>query len=280
MGPRPVLVTILLLLLTACGATGDTGDTGDGVDGPDAGSPSSSTATTPSGEPAQPLVPDLVGLPLAVAGERLAGLPADFGRPVTVGCEARPRTIVRQRPAAGTTLEPGAMVHVRPAALDLDRFRGPCDPRWTPGGSLPEEDVRLARAFYRFAADPSLGGPFADGEVWAGIAEGPVAVMVTPARRSDLTAWQVETEYAEAVSPFSALDVVAASGGYYDLQDGVVGTCPGGPATAPPGFGRLRAISLTSPEDVTTSCIEWWGVTLFLDEASRIRAVALRLGSP
>jgi hypothetical protein len=42
----------------------------------------------------------------------------------------------------------------------------------------------------------------------------------------------------------------------------------------------LRAISLTAPSDTVNSCIDWWGVTLFLTEGDQIRGVALRLGSP
>ena len=88
------------------------------------------------------------------------------------------------------------------------------------------------------------------------------------------------TEYAERSGPFSALDVLAGSGGWYELREGVSGTCPESAGEAPPGLQGLRALTLSSPADVTSACLEWWGVTLFLDAQDRIRGVAMRLGSP
>ena len=42
----------------------------------------------------------------------------------------------------------------------------------------------------------------------------------------------------------------------------------------------FRSISLTSPRETTDACMDWWSVTLYLDEDDLIRGVALRLGSP
>ncbi len=42
----------------------------------------------------------------------------------------------------------------------------------------------------------------------------------------------------------------------------------------------MRAFSLTAPTDTVGACTQWWSVTLFLDINNRIRAAALRLGSP
>jgi hypothetical protein len=74
--------------------------------------------------------------------------------------------------------------------------------------------------------------------------------------------------------------VVASSGGYYELHDGVVATCPSGNHQPPPELVGMRAISLTAPSDTVSACMEWWGVTLFLDTDAKIRGAALRLGSP
>lgn len=236
---------------------------------------------SPTESPTAVLMPDLVGMPSAEAGQRLGelGLTSDWGRPVVVRCEARPRTVVRQRPAAGTPLSPDTTVQVRTAALDLDRFRGPCEPRTQPAGAVADADAAVAREFYRFAAKPSLGAPFAD-EVWVGIEGGPTATTLAGDALGEPAAWELDTAYAERSGPFSALDTLAASGGYYQLQGGVDGTCPGGNAEWPPVLAGLRAISLTVPDDVTSACLEWWGVTLFLDSRDRIRGVALRLGAP
>ena len=138
----------------------------------------------------------------------------------------------------------------------------------------------MAREFYRFAADPSLGAPFAGDETWVGIEAGRTSITLDEAERQHLEAWELDTGYAEAVGPFSALDTLAASGGYYEVRRGIAATCPTGNADPPPHLADARAISLTAPADVTSSCMEWWGVTLFLDPQDQIRGVALRLGSP
>lgn len=276
---RPLAATVVLLVaVTACSveepAPAPAPATSDAPQVP----PSDPVTSTPAG----PVVPDLVGLPSVEAQEALGelSLGSSWGPPVTVRCEARPGTVVRQRPAAGTPIGPGTSVAVRTAALDLAAFRGPCPGRIEVVGRGGEGDEALARAFYRFAADPSLGAPFADGEVWVGIGDGPTSTSLAGDRLGDLASWEVGTEYAERAGPFSALDLLAASGGWFELREGVVGTCPARTGEAPAALAGLRALSLSSPADVTSACLEWWGVTLFLDQQDRIRGVALRLGSP
>ena len=271
----------LLTLLAGCSSADEPKDPAPSQQTQDSrpGTPSESTTGSPA---AARLMPDLVGMPSAKAGERLGelGLGSNWGRPIVVRCGARPRTVVRQRPAAGTPLRPDTTVHIRTAALDLDRFRGPCEPFGKRVGPVAEADAALAREFYRFAADPSLGAPFASGDVWVGIEDGLKSISLAGSELGELVAWELDTGYAERSGPFSALDTLAESGGYYELRDGVAGTCPGGNDKAPPELDGLRAISLTAPDDVTSACLEWWGVTLFLDSQDRIRGVALRLGSP
>lgn len=264
----PVALVAAVTLIGACG-----GSSGEVVRG---ASPTSTTTAPPVAGAER--VPDLVGLDAAEAGRRLGelGLGSTWDT-VVVRCEARPGSVVRQAPVAGAAITDATTVRVRTARLDLDEFRGPCDlPEL---GPVSGPDAELARQFYRFAADPSLGAPFVDGRVWTGIADGLAATTVSAARRADLAAWQLDTEYAERGGPFSALDVVAASGGYYEVHRGIVGTCPGGDATAPAELAGLRAITLTVPEGSIDSCMSWWGVTLFVDHG-RIGGVALRIGSP
>ena len=276
----------LVALVALAGAAGCSSDDPTAQPTPTASSaPRGTTSATPdepTSTPTGPVVPDLVGLPSAEAQELLGelALRSTWGPPVTVGCEERPRTVVRQRPAAGTPAGPRTTVQVRTAALDLERFRGPCPARVTSVGEVGQVDEALAEDFYRFAADPTLGAPFTDGGVWVGIGAGPTSTTVAGDELGELATWELETEYAERSGPFSALDVLAASGGWYELREGVVGTCPEGAGEAPAELEGLRALSLSSPADVTSACLEWWGVTLFLDAQDRIRGVALRLGSP
>lgn len=227
-------------------------------------------------------MPDLVGLPSAAAGRRLGELElsSSWERPIYVRCGQRPRTVAWQRPAPGTPVTARVDVRVRTAALNLEEFRGPCHPPDGDLGPLLGPDARLARDFYRFAADPALGAAFAKGEVWVGIEDGLASVSLDVVERQSLEAWNLDTGYAEASGPFSVLDVMAASGGYYELRRGIAATCPMGRDAPPPHLAEARAISLTVPADVTSSCMEWWGVTLFLNPQDQIQGVALRLGSP
>ncbi len=273
MRSRWIGLVAVVAAMTVSAACGEPSEEGGSRPAPSPVSPVSPTSVSDATR-----MPDLVGLDSAEAGRWLGelGLGSTWDT-VTVRCEARPGSVVRQAPTAGAVITAGTTVRVRTARLDLDEFRGPCDlPEL---GPVTGRDAALARLFYRFAADPSLGAPFVDGPVWTGIDDGPVATAVSEARRADLAAWQLEAEYAERGGTFSALDVAAASGGYYEVRRGVAGTCPGGDGAAPPELAALRAISLTAPEDSIDSCLSWWGVTLFVDH-DRIRGVALRLGSP
>jgi len=233
-------------------------------------------------------MPDLVGLPSAAAGRRIGeleasarlGLVSNWGMPIVVRCGARPHTVLYQHPPPGTPLQRKTQIQIRTAAMNLDEFRGPCEPHVENDGPVAEADATLARDFYRFAANPALGAPFASGDVWVGIEDGPKSTSLAGSALGELKAWELDTAYAERSGPFSALDTLAESGGYYELRDGVVGTCPSGAGKVPPGMHGLRSISLTAPDDVTSACLEWWGVTLFLDSQDRIKGIALRLGSP
>ena len=271
------------VLVAACGTQGGSDAGADVTPTPEPSSqtPGSQTpgSQTPGSQVSVPdTMPDLVGLSSAAAGRRIGelGLGSAWDT-VTVRCGARPGTVVRQAPAAGTELTGHTVARLHTARLDLEAFRGPCEAEEL--GPMTGADAVLARKLYRFAADPSLGAPFVAGDVWTGIEDGITETTVGPEQRADLTAWQLDGEYAEQGGPFSALDVLASSGGYYEVHRGIVGTCPGGNAKAPDGLAGLRAISLTVPEDSIDSCLQWWGVTLFLDH-DQIRGVALRFGSP
>lgn len=275
-----LLLGSLLVFLTGCSSVSEPVDQSASQQASQ--SPPAGPSEPASGSPGLRLMPDLLGMPSAKAGARLGkmDLASNWGRPITVRCEARPRTVVSQRPAPGTPLRSDTAVHIRTAALDLEEFRGPCKPHDQHVGQVAAADAALARKFYRFASDQSLGAPFASGEVWVGIEDGMKSTSLDDGERGDLKAWELDTGYAERSGPFSPLDTLVESGGYYELRHGVVGTCPRGNDQAPPELIDLRAISLTAPEDVTSACLDWWGVTLFVDSRDRIRGVAFRLGSP
>ncbi len=279
---RRLLVLALCALLTGCASTG----TAASPPAP-AAEPDPLPTSAPASDAAL-VMPDLVGLPSTEAQRVLGDLQADgalqlwssWERPVTVGCRMRPGTVAWQRPAPGAELTNVTEVRIRTAALDLARFRGPCHPPDGNRGPVRGQDSDLAAGFYRFASDPSLGAPFAFGPVWVGLEDGPTSVLLEGPALADLAKWEIGKAYAERAGPFSALDTLASSGGYYEVHDGIATDCSPTGGTAPSDLTDLRAISLTSPADVTSACMEFWAVTLFLDGHDEIRGVALRLGSP
>ena len=281
-------VVVLLLCCSACGE--DLGARDASSSEPPSvlpSTPSEAETSTPAQMADPVLMPDLVGLPDAVAGGRIGelegqaelGLWSHWRDKLVTDCASRPRTVIAQEPSVGTPLRRRTEIQVWSARLDLERFRGPCRPEGGELGPVVGADADLAREFYTFAADPSRGNPFVAGEVWNGVEAGPIAETLEAVERPNLAAWQLEGAYGDWVGPFSALDVVAGSGGYYELHRGIVPSCPGGYDKAPPELVGLRAVTITVPSDTVTACLEWWGVTLYLSDGL-VRGVSLRLGSP
>lgn len=265
-----VLAALAALVLLGCSAPAQ-----DPVTDP----PPPTTAPPPT------LMPDLTGLPTQQVARALGRLErqgvdvsGNRGAPVAVRCGVRPGVVVRQRPAPGTPVEGRVEGFLRLSALDLRTFRGPC--LGADLGPVDGADAALARHFYRFATDPTRDVPFVDGEVWAGIEAGPTGAWLDATERTRLSSWRVGTGYAERSDPLSALDLVASSGGWYELHPGVVPTCGTRRAGRPGAMAGLRAITLRPDPATTGSCMDTWGVTLFLDETDRIAGVALRIGSP
>lgn len=272
------------------------GCTSSGEPAQDAGEPrqpretvSVTVGPSPVGTPSAPvLMPDLVGRPgraayglLGSMRARGALLDVTQGGPVAVRCGLRPGAVARQTPPAGTPLVGRVEVVVRLGALDLGSFRGPCPGRAL--GAVGGADAAVVRALYEFAVDPAAGadGLFAPGSTWVGIEAGPTSRWLDAEQRGEAGAWEFDVGYAERVGPHSALDLLAASGGWYDAVPGVVPTCGTGRDGRPHALAGVRALSVVVPRDVEDSCGEnGWGVRVFVDRRRRIAGVALRLGSP
>lgn len=277
-----VLVAVLM-----CAACGDPTSSETASDAPTPTQEPSPSPTEP--EPESVLMPDLVGLRETAVGEALGELNerttldiSSSWMPESIrDCSVPPGTAVRQSPAPGSVLRKRTEgdIEIWIAELDLERFRGPCDPADGELGPVRGADARLAREFYRFAADPALGAPFVDGDVWVGIEGGPAKAMLSADERADLAAWRFYAEYAERAGDMSPLDTLAASGGLYEVHRGVRPTCAFGYNEIPPDLAHLRAVTLAAAADTTSACMDWWGVVLYLDE-DRIAGVALKLGAP
>lgn len=245
--------------------------------------PVSTPTPTPTAEAV--LMPDLIGLPANGAMGELGRIQTDlqlrldWAAPVRVGCETRPGTVVRQQPAAGTALHRHTEVVIRTGEMDVAVFRGPCEPEDGEVGPVRGAEAALARDFYRFAADPTQGGVFGTGSTWLGIESGLWETTVAEEDRYDLGAWSMDTNYAEASGPMAPLDLLARTGGYFEVHHGVEEACTGD-AAPPEDLETMRALSITPPSDVVGSCMEAWAITLFVDSGNVIRGVALRMGSP
>jgi hypothetical protein len=108
---------------------------------------------------------------------------------------------------------------------------------------------------------------------------GPV-VYATPtaAELAEPAPWRSEEmAFAEAIGEFSALDVLARSHAVR-FTEGPIPWCAG-PARRWPG--RIAGLRQVTIEPVgIDSCIEWFGVSLFIDDNDRIAGVALDLFGP
>ena len=285
---RSCTALVSILLCAGCGSDAARDRATSTLPPPVDASAPDDQATADAGVEVEPVVmPDLVGLTEVAAQRRVGDLQANselrlgftWSAQAVATCDVAPGTVVLHRPGAGATLAKRTEIVIRTAYLDLDRFRGPCDPSEGQLGPVRGADAETARQFYRFAADPTRGARFVRGDVWIGIEDGLVSQELSVDQLADLGAWQLGAGYAERSGPFSALDIMAESGGYYEVHRGVLPPCGRGNHAAPRELTGLRAITLTAPRDTISACMQWWGVSLFLDD-HRIRGVALRLGSP
>ena len=141
----PITLTAMLLILGACQSPGG----GATRPAPDTHSPPSSSPKTR----AVVLMPDLVGMASAEAGRRIGeiegtyrlGISSSWRSQVIARCGTRPDSVTRQRPAPGTPLKRRTVVQVRTAALDLDKFRGPCEPTRDRDARRDVSGARLSR---------------------------------------------------------------------------------------------------------------------------------------
>jgi hypothetical protein len=153
------------------------------------------------------------------------------------------------------------------------------------------EDEQLAEALHRFALEPSDANlariRFAH-EVGLGL--GSAVITNVPrdhtvegrADLSDPATWRVEVPHFRAyVGPFSALDELRTSDPVeWKLSTGPHPSCVG-PAVEPsPELADYRQLSIQPADDMYTSCLDWWSVDLFMDDAGRIHAVTLDLYEP
>lgn len=200
--------------------------------------------------------------------------------------EARP-----SEPTAVVTSSSNAPVTPR---ADETETRQPTRPQQEhPAG----RDARLLDDFIRFAVSPSAATasrlPFAE-RVRLGL--GPVLLGDLPLESvQDPSSWMVNTRsgYLRGVQgPFSAIQLIS-SHVHYDSEGGgpqqsgdlqtSVGEhphCASPPKPAPRPFDGTLRLSVQPADESITTCLAWFTVDLFLDDAHRIVAVTVGIWEP
>jgi len=159
---------------------------------------------------------------------------------------------------------------------------GRCDDLFVPPAPA-SGDVDLTRAFRAFATAPSPGTasevPFAP-EVRLGAASRLLST-VDADDVDDPRAWVLRLEYFRGYSgPFSALELVQDHGDGLTTSVGPHPHCAGPPVPAPHALDDLRRVSLQPSSRSVDSCLDWFTVDLFVDDAGTVRAVTLDLWEP
>jgi len=164
-----------------------------------------------------------------------------------------------------------------PVTLEVAEWAGPPQESAVPAG---ERETEFVAALETFATVPDTANfaalPLAD-EVSLGL--GPELVRtVDAADLADSSAWVMDIDLFRARSgTASALELLAEE----RPRRVVTGDhlhCASPPVAAPVGLEELTRIS-TQPTDAT-SCLEWFSVDLFVNEAGEIVAVTLDLWEP
>jgi hypothetical protein len=170
------------------------------------------------------------------------------------------------------------------------------DDAWTPPAPPPEEtlapseeaptdaDRALIDDFISFATDSTTRTAAA--VPWAATIDvglGPVVLSEVRATEvADSGAWTIPIAHHQAwtgpFNPLWQLEFHPAAG--YDVSVGAHPHCANPPRLPPVGYAEHRRVSLQPTADSYTSCLEWFTIDLFLDDAGDVAAVTLDLYEP
>lgn len=157
-------------------------------------------------------------------------------------------------------------------------------------------DLALVERLVAFALAPTTDdaaelGLAADG-VQLGL--GPtLRAVLAPADAADPGAWDLAAEGFRAYDgPLSAVGLLAGrvggtdrqpalpDGGRLQVQVGEHPHCASGPQPAPEGMTTLRRVSVQPTDAAITSCLDWFTVDLFVDDAGTVQAITLDVWEP
>lgn len=154
------------------------------------------------------------------------------------------------------------------------------DPAWPSDADLTPEHRDLVAAFDAIdGSDPIDVGPLrlAESGVQLGLSNDLLATRM-PDELTDPAAWSLEREMFRAyLGPFSALVLLAGPLEITALA-GSHGHCAYPPQPVHPDLQGLRRLSI-QPVDID-SCLQWYTVDLYLDDAGDVAGITLDLSEP
>ena len=217
-------------------------------------------------------MPDLVGTTEPVASQvlhELGLLPRVIHR--FVACYPAGR-VIEQEPAAGVPMSDGEPVTV--VATDLTSEQLTC-----PDGIATDGDRSLADLLYGFSRGVAGARPPTARTLSLGMLGAAPTVQLTGPDAQNLERWRVSPPHGGAADSVPVLASLVVSGGDYRVDQGPHPLCVGPVRQPAPNVTGLRQVSITPTAD-RASCVGWWAVDLFLDDADRIHGVNLDVWEP
>lgn len=217
-------------------------------------------------------MPDLVGTTEPVASQvlhELGLLPRVIHR--FVACYPAGR-VVEQEPASGVPMSDGEPVTV--VATDLTSEQLTC-----PDGIATDGDRSLANLLYGFSRGVAGARPPTARTLSLGMLGAAPTMQLTGPDAQNLERWRVSPPHGGTADSVPVLAFLVESGGEYRVDQGPHPLCVGPVRQPAPDLTGLSQVSIT-PTAERASCLGWWAVDLFLDEAGRIQGVNLDLWEP
>jgi hypothetical protein len=211
-----------------------------------------------------------VAVPVRSAASRTWPFEADAGldvRQVAVYREGvSPGVLLSSDPPLGSIVPRGSRVRLTVSG---------------PGEPLSGPDAPLARKLHAFAAAPGAETlraiPLSD-QVAIGLG-GDVVQTLTAEQLQDPSAWVIHRPYfAGYVGPFNPLEQLRRDPEFWSITEGKQLGCPWARTAALPGYEQDRRLTI-EPSDIT-SCLEWFGVDVYVDESGSVDAISLNLVEP
>ena len=215
--------------------------------------------------------PHLVGLPEAT-GVRLLDNRGLVGDVIHRFVPCNPGgVVVGQDPSAGTRMARGEVVTI--VVTDRSSEELTC-----PEGIALDRERAVADALFDFSRGASTAPPPVAAPVRLALFDAEPAGDLTGRAAGDPDLWTTRT-FGGSGDPVPLLEALAGSDGAYRVDAGPHRDCTGAVRAPANAFAWLRQVSIT-PTLEHESCLGWWAVDLFLDDAGRIRGVNLDLGEP